>query len=364
MKFTALDGTVKEVEVPEGDSFSIVTTTIEGCKSHIVPRINANSGLPEIILHVMKIVSLQPFYLKVKDIPWILGVLDHFHELVLENRNEHHTRFREDIEHFATIDCDRRSYRSAEENPHRPNFVDLSRRFFCLELLAAHLYGCTIHSTKVVNDDLDEDSDEEVLVGALYGDCGGFCRQASHPEFPIDSMEFLYDRQFKTRMSQNFFKRKEAVLMVPEGSSIKFDLGGKDFVFDSGSIVKFSVDRFYTTEGGWYDGGGPCGYPESSQNGVDCSLGLMPLIKSKIVFDVLRGDSIDLYVPLDWITHFIDQRDSIMDLEYSIKRIPTHCHPDAVDETYETEVHDYVRKIKTEQAARTKEMFSRAGLRF
>lgn len=348
MKYVKLDGSIGECE-PASPSFEDLKEIVDGEINYHLPRIDAHSSLDELVSHVMGIISMKPFYLSVTDIPWMLAYMEGLRDFAIQRDEEPGLRFgynMNTIEAYA-LSGTREAY-SKREIP-KPNFIDLSRRFTCIELIVNHLYGFEL-VTRIESDNPEHERSrvESVLIGGtLYG----LDDAASARYFPKDALDFIYDRRFKTIMSQDYFKRSCGFFTVPKGMAIEFNFETNGFSLKEGDTAMYEVDRFYTTQGGWRDGYEFSGRPAIYDGSNGHVFRFIPILRSTMKDNKeSRDDGFVVYIPLNWMTHIVKMPYGFGERNFSVTRISNHEYPPVIDHQRENKLYDYVERKANEEA--------------
>jgi hypothetical protein len=367
MKYIGTDGEVGECE---GLNSSIVDflSINDGQKVILLPKPEQNYSLVDLIQIVKKIVAIQPPYLPADDIPWMLAYMEEFSRFVQAADSDKWQHFSFDgslIKQYATHGTRRFHHEDTEKQA--PNFIDLARRFTCLEIIHAHLYGFDLPACMFSKNSQQPDSsalDDSRLNEEDAVDVLGILRDEPysmynprHP-FPRDGLDFFEEKRFKTVMSQNFFKRASAAFLIPEGMEIDFDLDDENLTLKSGNYGIIEIDRFYKTQGGWYDGGGPAGYPNSSSDEMLYSMMFIPTIKCNIGEKNILSKALEINIPLNWITHFVQMPYDWNDRDFTISKIKTHKVQEPEDLDYDLAVQKMVSDKVTKYADGMEEMMN------
>lgn len=355
MKYLGQDGNVKEIEV---DSSLSVRYESRGDRHvHVTPAIDSDSDLPTIILHFMGVVATAPRYIDPRSVPWILSTLDSFHDYVLSDEEPEDTYHEQrGIQGFAMRGTN--PYRhELEGKPQRPTLVDLSRRFFCLELLHTHLYGGRVRTNKFFDQSRQEESEGITPMLSVLEQSGRF--DLSCRAFPHRSLDFLGKKSFKTDMTQRFYKGSEAVFVVPDDGLLTLNAGGQKTVYGSGTAIICEVERFYLSQGGWGYDVTSVALPESLAKGINYEFNFTPILMCKQSTGPYSGANIGMYVPLDWISHIVERSRGQLSEEYTIKKVNYYRHPQSSDASLDQVAEAMVGSKIRRDAEAVREMFSR-----
>lgn len=359
MKYIGQDGNVKEMVV---DSSLSVRYESRGHRHvHITPAIDNDSDLPAIIKHFMGVVATGPRYIDPYSIPWILSTLDAFHDYVSSDHKPEgdgdYRRKRRGIHDFAISGTSTYWHQESEGKPPRPTFVELSRRFFCLELLLTHLYGGRVRTNKFFDPSRQEETEGITPMLSAKGESGR--HDLSCRAFPHKALNFLGEKRFKTEMTQQFFKGTEAVFVVPEDGLLTLNDGGEKTVYGSGTVIIFEVERFYLSQGGWGYDVASVALPESLAKGINYEFPFTPLLMCKQSIGPYSGVNIGMYVPLDWITHLIERTRGDLSPEHTITRVESCRYPQTTDASLDKTAEALVSSKIRRDIDVTREMFSR-----
>lgn len=355
MQYLKLDGSAGECEAV-APSFEALRENVDDETVYHLPRVNEHASLHDLVTHVMGIISMKPFYIAESDIPWMLAYLDGLRSF-LEQTDTHEFRFGYDRNILKRYSLSGTRYTYNENNDPKPNFVELSRRFACIDVLLSHLYGFEMATEKESDDPENEHVDREyiIIAGALFGLDQDSRR--SIEQCPADSLDFIYERQFKTGMSQDYFKRSIGFLRIPEGMQIHFDFDTDGVGLKEGDSAMFEVDRFFTTQGGWRDDYDFAGFPAVVNNVQKHAFRFIPILKSNLGGKKRSlTESILIHVPISWITHVIQLPHGFYDREFSVQRVTNHEYPPVVDEKYELMVYEYVESKANKEADEMEEL--------
>jgi hypothetical protein len=354
VKYLAQNGIVKEIEV---DSSLSVRYESRGDRHvHIPPTIDSDSDLSTIILHFMGVVATAPRYIDLQSIPWILSTLDAFHAYICSDEPPEDTYHSlRGIHDFAMSGT--RWHQSDEGIPPRPTFVDLSRRFFCLELLAMHLYGGRVGTNKFFDQSRQEETEGITPMLSIKVDSGR--GDLSCRAFPMRATDFLHKKSFKTDMTQQFFKGAEVVFVVPDDGLLTLNAGGSKTVYSRGTAIICEIERFYLSQGGWGYDVTSVALPESLAKGINYEFPFAPIMMAKQSIGSYSGVNIGMYVPLDWISHIVERPRGLLSLDHSIKRVESYRYPKSSDSAMDSAAESVVSAKISRDLQVAREMFSR-----
>lgn len=351
MQYVKLDGSISDCE-PLAPSFDGLKEIVDGEVIYHLPRIDEHASLHELVSHVMGIVAMKPFYIAETDIPWMLTFMDGLRDFVEQQAHKPELRFgfdRNTVKGFALAGT-RHTYN--EYHVANPNFIDLSRRFACIDVIINHIYGFEM-LTRITSDNPEHERvrDELIVVAsAVFGDDD---QRGSVYLLPRDSLDFMYERRFKTVMSQNYFKGAKGFFTVPKGMAIEFDFETNGFALKEGDTAMFEVERFYTTDGGWRDGHAHSGETVMLDTSKDYIFRFIPILRATLGSkNQPDGHSLVINLPINWITHIVKMPYGLGEREFSITRVINHENPPVIDQNYEQRVYDHV-KLKVNEEADT-----------
>ena len=355
MKYLRQDGSVKEIEVDS--SLSVRYESRGDSHVHITPAIDNDSDLPTIILHFMGVVATAPRYIDPQNIPWILSTLNAFHAYLLSDEPlKDRGEFKRDIHGFAISGTNTYRDDSDDGQPQLPTFLELSRRFFCLELLHTHLYGGRVRTNKFFDQCRQEETEGITSMLSVKKDSGRY--DLSCRAFPLKALDFLGEKRFKTDMTQRFYKGSEVVFVVPDDGILTLNAGGQKTVYGNGTAIMCEIERFYRSQGG-------CGYdvtsvalPESLARGINYEFHFSPTLMCKQSIGPYSGANIGMYVPLDWISHIVKRPRGQLSEEYTIKRVDSYCHPQSSNASLDKVAEDLVSSKIRRDIEAVRAMFS------
>jgi hypothetical protein len=124
-------------------------------------------------------------------------------------------------------------------------------------------------------------------------------------------------------MSQDYFCRRQGFFIIPVGEVLELEVDDTKYCLESGHVGHFTVERFYKTQSGWYEGHEITLYPVS-KNIAQFSMDFDVILKCSIKIDGL-GERVIAYIPLFWITHRFFPREcyktdpsSIVPVDYNV----------------------------------------------
>lgn len=352
MQYVKLDGSIGDCE-PVLPSFDGLKEIVDGEVTYHLPRIDEEDSLHELVSHVMGIIAMKPFYIAETDIPWMLTFMDGFRDFAEQQENIPGLRLGFDMKTVKGWALSGTKQTYSEYQVSEPNFIDLSRKFTCIDVIINHLYGFEI-ITHITSDNPDHERfrDESILVaGAVFGFESDY--RATMPQLPKDSLDFIYERRFKTVMSQHYFRGAQGFFTVPKGMAVEFDFETNGFALKEGDTAMFQVERFYTTDGGWRDGYTPSGVTLISDSKLDYAYRFIPVLRATLIENKQPdGQSLFINLPINWITHIVKMPYGLGEREFSITKIINHENPPVIDQKHEQKVYDHV-KLKANEDADT-----------
>lgn len=267
--------------------------------------------MQESISHIMRIVASKPKYLPESEIPWILAHIDDFRNFC---RNEdlcwRPFGFYAIAKNYVHNAC----HGQLDGDYHEaPEFISLTRRFVALGIIKQHLYGFDIHVDCIIGQpgvttepELSTYSEEEGFMAEIWVD--GILKFSNNAniEFTKDSIDFLYEKKFKTTMSQDFFKRARGIFKIPDSMGLIHDDDIKDEpqTIPSGYVSEFEIDRFYLTNGSWHDRAIPELNPFTSDDALHLVSGYdEPFYRCYLRENGMTKRDKIVNIPLSWVTH-------------------------------------------------------------